>query len=686
MNHLKYRADIDALRAIAVLSVLFYHAFPQIFKSGFIGVDFFFVISGFLISTIILKDLEQGTFSFKTFYIRRIKRILPALLFVIISTSILAFFSFTLDQWIAFGKHAFFSMCFLSNEILYKEVGYFDVFAEYKIFLHFWSLAIEEQFYLIWPLLLYVIHRKYKQHLKHILWLCFFVSISIHFYLLIDHESAAFYRSPSRFWELILGAILAQMTLQNGAIQFSKYSIHFQSVMASILLILCLIFVRFEYAFPGICALLICMAMFLLIACGPNALCNQWLASQRWLVAIGLISYPLYLWHWVLFACAKMILLRELSIEITFGLIVLSFILAWVSNEWVEKKLRYAQSPWVSFALIVISIGIAVMGLMIWKIKYYPQRMDHEKPLLEMIYNENDFKSRYALKSCKHLGIDQALQKYCKAFQADDLNQIKGKAIVLWGDSHAGAWSPAFFEYALKKKLPVIVISHGGFPPILGAQQSGEQIKNKLFNHIGWNEIIYDFIQKIDPSDLVLIARWSLYVKPWILHGVVQKKSYLTTQVNESPSYASSLLALQKQLPITLHKLSKNLQNQPRNLVIFKSVPMLKSFIALGMSKQLDFIPTKAEHLKEQKEINQIIDQISQKSQIHIYDPTLDFCPDLQNSDLQNSDLQNSNGKCLVQKNKIYLYTDDNHISAQGAILFLDRIIPLLSSANGQQF
>jgi hypothetical protein len=167
-----------------------------------------------------------------------------------------------------------------------------------------------------------------------------------------------------------------------------------------------------------------------------------------------------------------------------------------------------------------------------------------------------------------------------------------------------------------------------------------------------------------------------LYLKPWILHGVVQKQSYLTTQANEMPSYESSLKTIQTQLPLTLFKLSKNLQNQPRNLIIFKSVPILKSFIALGIGKKLDFIPTKVEHLKEQKEIDLVIDQASQKYPIHVYDPTVDFCPNL----------QNSNEKCLVQKNQIYLYTDDNHISAQGSILFLDRIIPLLSSANDQQF
>ncbi len=662
MTQLKYRADIDALRAIAVLSVIFYHFFPSLLQGGFIGVDLFFVISGFLISSIILEGIKQGTFGFWGFYERRIRRILPALLFAVTLTLAVAYFAFTLDQWITLGKHSLFSMFFLSNEILYKEVGYFDIFSEYKIFLHFWSLAIEEQFYLIWPLFLYFSIKKLG---KWGIYLCIVCSLFYHGYLLIYDESAAFYRAPSRFWELLIGALLGYSFVENKKMAFTN--IHLQSIVGMILLVMSLVLVRFEYHFPGYCALIVVLSAFLLIGAGEKAVVNRWLAQQRWLVWIGLLSYPLYLWHWILLTMFKLILLEDLSWVLRLELIALSIFMAWVSNTWVEKKLRFRKGIGVSIFLIIWSLSLAMLGLGMWKMKIYPQRMEKEKALLEMIYHENDFKAKYALSSCDLLAVPASVKPYCKGFQLKDLSSFKSKGIVLWGDSHAGSWSTVFFEYAMAQKIPVIVISHGAFPPILGARRSDHHGKGENYDQIGWNEEIFKWIEELQPRNIVLLSRWNLFIKPWDIHGVSQEIPYLTSSNQDTANEQSSRLVFQHQLPQTLQRFTSSDALKQSQVMVFKTVPILKYFIALGVGKDLSFIPSREEHIADQSEVNQYIDLAVQsvnlqgQEQIKIFDPTDLFCP-------------KSNALCLIQFSGDYLYTDNNHISARGALMFKSAI------------
>ncbi|MEG0759408.1 MAG: acyltransferase, partial [Raoultibacter sp.] len=160
LSHPKYRPDIDGLRAVAVLSVVVFHAFPDFIQGGFIGVDVFFVISGFLISTIIFENLEKDTFSFSEFYARRIKRIFPALLFVIVASYVFGWFTLFAEEYKQLGKHIAAGAGFISNFVLWNESGYFDISAEYKPLLHLWSLGIEEQFYIIWPFVLWLAWKK----------------------------------------------------------------------------------------------------------------------------------------------------------------------------------------------------------------------------------------------------------------------------------------------------------------------------------------------------------------------------------------------------------------------------------------------------------------------------------------------------------------------------------------------
>jgi peptidoglycan/LPS O-acetylase OafA/YrhL len=212
LTHPKYRPDIDGLRAIAVLSVVIFHAFPKSIKGGFIGVDIFFVISGFLISTIIMGSLERNSFSFIEFYSRRIKRIFPALLLVLIASFVFGWFALLADEYKQLGKHIAGGAGFVSNFVLWKESGYFDNDAETKPLLHLWSLGVEEQFYIVWPLLLWFAWKQ-RLNLLTVTMVVVAISFSLNVNTVQNDATAAFYSPQTRFWELLAGSILAYITL-----------------------------------------------------------------------------------------------------------------------------------------------------------------------------------------------------------------------------------------------------------------------------------------------------------------------------------------------------------------------------------------------------------------------------------------------------------------------------------------
>jgi peptidoglycan/LPS O-acetylase OafA/YrhL len=235
LSHPKYRPDIDGLRAVAVLSVLGFHAFPDVLKAGFIGVDIFFVISGYLISSIIFENIDRGSFSFGQFYGRRIQRIFPALSLVLASCLIFGWFGLLEDEFKQLGKHVAAGAGFVSNFVLWQESGYFDNAAELKPLLHLWSLAIEEQFYIVWPVLLLMVWRR-----KLLFWLVFagllIGSFAISVYLVRVDRVAAFYFPGSRVWELLAGVLLAYLAIRPILWQPSKRQRNAASVLGACLL------------------------------------------------------------------------------------------------------------------------------------------------------------------------------------------------------------------------------------------------------------------------------------------------------------------------------------------------------------------------------------------------------------------------------------------------------------------
>ena len=372
-NH-QYRSDIDGLRAFAVLSVVLFHAFPELITGGFIGVDVFFVISGFLISAIIFEKLEQGNFRFLDFYARRVRRIFPALILVLVTAFILGWCILFVSEYKQLGKHIAGGAGFVANLILWSESGYFDNLADTKPLLHLWSLGIEEQFYIIWPPILWAAWRLRMRVLPVIL-VIGLASFAFNLYGIAIDPVASFYSPLTRFWELLIGALLAYVTVFQtrypSLVINSVSQANAVSWMGCALFIAGLVLINKDSSFPGAWALLPTLGVALMIKAGPHAWFNKVVLGNSVLVWFGLISYPLYLWHWPLLSFSRILSSSVPELEVRIGVVVLSIALSWLTYQFIEKPIRFGNGikilgRWffskkaITIALVV---GLFLIGL-----------------------------------------------------------------------------------------------------------------------------------------------------------------------------------------------------------------------------------------------------------------------------------------------------------------------------------
>src|SRR3954451_19958339 len=358
----RYRPDIDGLRAFAVLSVVLYHAFPKVVTGGFVGVDIFFVISGFLISKIPFTEMTDDRFSFTMFYGRRIRRIFPALAVCLVAVLTFGFVSLMPSELAQLGKHVFFGAGFLSNIVLWSESGYFDNAASLKPLLHLWSLGIEEQFYILWPALLWVVFRM-KAKVGRLLAVLFLASFAINVALSITDISADFYLPVSRFWELLAGAALAWWR----PIALPHNVRCWLSIAGLAALLTSTAFFTVAMRFPGWLALLPVLGAVAIILAGPAATVNRIVLSNRAVVFVGLISYPLYLWHWPLISYAYVIRLGKLPTPLmATALVAVSFLLAWGTYRFIEYPIRFGAHRHRRTQMVAACISVlGVCGLLL---------------------------------------------------------------------------------------------------------------------------------------------------------------------------------------------------------------------------------------------------------------------------------------------------------------------------------
>lgn len=368
----KYRPDIDGMRALAIMSVLLFHAYPSSLSGGFVGVDIFFVISGYLISSIIFRGLSLGSFSFFDFYARRVRRIFPAVTVVILGSFVLGFFLLTpyaFEDLITESPYAAF---FVENWRLYVTTGgYWETATELKPFMHFWSLGVEEQYYIFYPLLCYLLWKVNTKHFLIGLICLLFLSLGLCLYDTYHEPVRAFYSLHSRFWELLIGGILAYVELQwpnyKNRIRWKNNSDWFNNILSCIgfiLIIYSIIFFSEGEYFPGWRAWFPTVGSVLIIAAGSEAFLNRFIFSNKIIVFVGLISYPLYLWHWPLICIVKNNLAgNQPTGSLMVCLIISSFVLAYLTYALVERKMRSRKATWQMVLCLIVILCVVTLGV-----------------------------------------------------------------------------------------------------------------------------------------------------------------------------------------------------------------------------------------------------------------------------------------------------------------------------------
>lgn len=423
-----YRSDIDGLRAIAILTVVAFHAFPEVFPGGFIGVDVFFVISGFLITSILQQEIQAGRWSLASFYARRILRIFPALVLVLLVCLIVGWHTLLAQEYMQLGKHLGLGAAFLSNIGLWWEAGYFDKTSEAKPLLHLWSLAIEEQFYIIWPLLLWLILRSRRKAVRSVAMLAV-VSLLLSIWWVWSDRTQAFYSPASRAWELLAGAWLA---LQPQRLQSVRTVVR---GLAVAILLAATALLNAKAPFPGALALLPVLAAVLLIGVPARSDWTGRLLSQPWMVALGKVSYPWYLWHWPLLSFAYIIESGQASVGLRMGLVLASLLLAVLTYRLCEVPLRRLPRRLVISLLVVAMAILGLLGKNIYD-RHGLERIRH-KNLIQLdqtaIQDFLDFEKQGLITEAKcEKPFKFPEREVCLLAHAD-----KPVSAVVLGDSHA---------------------------------------------------------------------------------------------------------------------------------------------------------------------------------------------------------------------------------------------------------
>jgi peptidoglycan/LPS O-acetylase OafA/YrhL len=446
MGQIKYRPDIDGLRALAVLPVVLFHAGFSWFPGGYVGVDVFFVISGYLITALIHEEMMRQEFSLVRFYERRIRRIFPALFVMLSACWLAAVCLFIPRDFIDFGKSAWAAALSVSNFLFWRETGYFDAPASLKPLLHTWSLGVEEQFYILFPLLLAVIYRYAGKHRKPIIFAVALLSFLASVWETAMRPDAAYYLLPSRAWELMAGSLLAVA----GIPALRNHMLRNLVAVSGLLLILIPVFVYSEHIpFPGVAALAPVLGAVMLIHSGQADTCVSRILKFKALVFIGLISYSLYLWHWPIIVFTKYRALESLSATTGAILVAASFIAAWVSWKWVEQPFRKRKAHSASAGRIVVTgmcamSFIVAIGLMAVLTDGLPQRLSPEAQRYASMMDEKRYFGIYDRGGC-FLDYHQSVADYrpeCAEFPEDE-DHIN---VLIYGDSFAAHLYPGLAE------------------------------------------------------------------------------------------------------------------------------------------------------------------------------------------------------------------------------------------------
>ncbi|MBV4479511.1 acyltransferase family protein [Pseudomonas khavaziana] len=651
MTTLAYRRDIDGLRAIAVLAVVLFHFGVPGITGGFVGVDVFFVISGFLITSIIWRERQAGGFSFIDFWARRARRILPALFVMIAATLAVGWFLLAPKDYEELGRSAHYQVTFTSNLLFSRQHGYFDVSSDIKPLLHTWSLAVEEQFYIFFPLLLALLSSRLK-HWRLALFAVLLGSFGMSVWAVEHEPQKAFFLLHLRAWELLAGAMLA--VLPKHEWRASPALAQGVSLASMALILIAVLGYDAKTPFPGATALLPVLGVVGLI--WANGQQHTWvgrLLSTRVMVGIGLISYSWYLWHWPVFVYANYAAVDGLSALELAGLMLFSLVLGYLSWRFVEtpfreKRLLAGRKAILASALVGI-LGLGFTGLAIREADGVPSRLSEQA--LRFAQAKKWSPDLLACMADKDTPDDRLFCHFGPKSQS--------VSALVWGDSHATALIPALKVGADRHDISLVEASFAGCIPLDGLEN--------IARCAHFNQRVEKAMAEQTFSDVVLAARWSLYV-----YGQMSGDKEHALKDPGTGQYVRAVA--EQRFAQGLRERIQSLRAAGHQVWLVKEVPLQEIIVPYRLSRlAMMNRPVDreglvvAEHVKRQAFITQLFDELAAgDSGVKVLDPAPLLC--------------GSDGLCRVELNGRALYTDDNHLSDVGARHIEAFLEPLFSS------
>ena len=541
---MRYRAEIDGLRAVAVIPVILFHAGFGLFSGGFVGVDVFFVISGYLITTIIMSELDEGKFNILNFYERRARRILPALFVVMLACLPFAWLWFLARDFKDFSKSIYAVATFSSNILFWRQSGYFDTSTELKPLLHTWSLAVEEQYYILFPLYLMLVYRFGRRWIYWSLIIIGISSLCVSHWAAYNKPSADFYLLPTRGWEILLGAFAAFYLSHDTPPRISRVVSQLLSATGLLLVTYSVFYFDAATPFPSLFALVPTIGAVLIVIFTSKDTFTYRLLSNVCFVGAGLISYSAYLWHHPIFAFAKYISDDKLSSYLAEALILLTVLLAYLTWRFIEKPLRarnnFSQKEIFNYSACGLMFFVAIGFL--FNSHLVKPKFDLDNPVdLSSTSSEELIEGR----DCSDFKVIEG-SAVCKTYG-------EGKTlIVVWGDSHARTLFTSLPKSFLKPNTELMLIEHDGCPPIVGVVRADRIDDAENCRSTKTLSSYANYIASKSPQKVVLVARWSLYLRGWKKRGFRKAAYYLALNEVEAGSEDASRRAFVQGMKSTI--------------------------------------------------------------------------------------------------------------------------------------
>lgn len=629
-----YRADIDGLKAIAVLAVILFHYFSNALPGGFVGVDIFFVISGYLIGKSTFAEIQAGSYSVAKYFGRRARRIFPSLILLLVVILVAGFFILLPNEFKSLGKHIAGASVFISNWILWRETGYFDSSAEDKPLLNLWSLGVEEQFYLVFPLLVFLMAKINKRAFL-LLAIVAIASLVLTQVRIHDHVAWAYYHPISRLWELLAGSLLAYFELhrifqraemypieRHGRGSWSLAGCSTRSVLGLSLIGAALFLYSRETVFPGVTALLPVAGAVLIISSGTNSWLNRKLLSHRVLVYIGIISYPLYLWHWPILSFIHIVDNAPPPVWLELIVIALTVAISVASYHFVERPLRFGRFAKVKFGALLlwgVLLCIGALGFYAYKTP--------------------------ALDQSAHQEMKPSGVKETKAL--DD----HVKTVALIGNSHAGLLKDSLETYFSQSGRTLKIYDQGGCLPFWNLDRHdpgyGPQGCEKDINR--------GIKAAIDNPDIDTVVLAAKFDDPGNLYDIARPETdYVGT------GKKADIEAIWLVYETAMEKTVQMLLAANKKVILIETVPSLSFHprdcverpVRFASNKREPCTTSRADANKRHERYRAMFNRVAQKyPKVHVFDPFPLFCND---------------ESCVAKLNGEILYVDDNHLTDAG--------------------